>query len=45
MKDWTSLGTVVITASTLKVDVGSFSLDPGDDTIWLQVRQLGPPGP
>ena len=45
MKDWTSLGTVVITASTLKVTVGSFSLDPGDDTVWIQVRQVGPPGP
>ena len=45
MKDWTSLGTVVITASTLTVDVGSFSIDSGDDTIWLEVKQLGPSGP
>ena len=43
--DWVSLGEKTVGPTDLTVDVGSFSLQPGDDTIWLEVQRTNPDGP
>ena len=45
MSDWTSLGSITVTASDLSVVVGSFSIDEGDDTIWVDVQSESPETP
>jgi len=44
-KDWTELGQITVKANVLSVDVGSFSIDQDDDTIWLDIRQVSPVSP
>ena len=39
---WTALGQVTVGPSDLSVVVGSFDLDEGDDTIWVDVAQINP---
>ena len=45
MSDWTSLGSITVTASDLSVVVGSFSIAEGDDTIWVDVQSESPETP
>lgn len=45
MTDWTSLGSITVTASDLSVVVGSFSIGEGDDTIWVDVQSESPETP
>ena len=45
MTDWTSLGSITVTASDLFVVVGSFSIEEGDDTIWVDVQSESPETP
>ena len=42
---WTDLGQFVITADTDLLSVGSFSIDDGHDTIWLEITQVSPADP
>ena len=37
-KDWTDLGSITVGPDTLSVVVGSFEIDEGDDTIWVNVE-------
>ena len=43
--DFVSLGQITVTANDLSVVVGSFSIEEGDDTIWLDIQRTSPPGP
>ena len=38
MTDWTSLGSITVRPNDLTVVVGSFTIDEGDDTIWIDVQ-------
>ena len=39
------VGTHVFTPDDTQVIIGNFSLQPGDDTIWVRITQDQPPGP
>lgn len=39
------VGTYTFTPNDTQVLIGSFSLQPGDDTIWVRITQDQPPGP
>lgn len=39
------VGTYTFTPDDTQVTVGSFSLEPGDDTVWVRITQDQPPGP
>ena len=39
------VGTYTFTPNDTQVIIGSFSLEPGDDTIWVRITQDQPPGP
>ena len=43
--NFVSLGEITVTANDLSVVVGSFSIEEGDDTIWIDVQRTTPPGP
>ena len=43
--DWVSLGEKTVGPTDLTVVVGSFSLEEGDDTIWIEVQRTNPDGP
>ena len=43
--DFVSLGQITVTANDLSVVVGSFSIEEGDDTIWLDIQRTSPSGP
>ena len=45
MTDFVSLGEKTVGPNDLRVVVGSFSLEEGDDSIWLDVQRTGPSGP
>ena len=40
---WTPVGSVAVGPQDREVLVGSFSIEPGDDSIWVKVTQLNPP--
>ncbi len=42
---WESLGEITVTPDNTSVIVGSFSIEEGDDTIWVEVQRIGAPGP
>lgn len=42
MSDWVSLGEITVGPNDLRVVVGSFSIEEGDDTIWFQITQTSP---
>ena len=44
-QDWQFLSSITVTASDTTVVVGSFSLDEGDDTIWVDVQSDSPETP
>ena len=44
-QDWQSLGSITVTANDLSVVVGSFSIDAGDDTIWVDIQSENPEDP
>ena len=39
---WTSVGSVNVGPQDQEVDVGSFSMEPDDDTIWVRITQTSP---
>lgn len=39
-KEWTDLGSFTVAPNVLKVDVGGFQVDAGDDSIWFNLKQL-----
>ena len=43
--DWQSLGVITVTPNDLSVVVGSFSIEEGDDTVWVEVQRVGADGP
>ena len=45
MSDFISLGEKTVGPNDLRVVVGSFSLEEGDDSIWVEVQRTGPSGP
>lgn len=45
MTDFVSLGEKTVGPNDLRVVVGSFSLQEGDDSIWLEIQQASPVGP
>ena len=42
---YTPLGEITVKPNDLKVVVGSFSIEEGDDTIWVDIQQTNPSGP
>ena len=44
-QDFTLVGDVTVTPGDDLVTVGSFSLGAGEDTLWVEVQQLGSAGP
>ena len=42
---WVSLGEITVGPTDLAVNVGSFSLEEGDDTLWVEIQRTGPDGP
>ena len=44
MTDWVSLGEKTVGPTDLTVNVGSFSLQEGDDTLWIEVQRRNPDG-
>ena len=45
MSDWVSLGEKSVGPNDLSVVVGSFTIEEGDDTIWVEVQRTDPGGP
>ena len=45
MADWTRLGEIEVTGADTRVVIGPFSIEEGDDTIWVQTEQTSPVGP
>lgn len=45
VSDWQSLGVKTVGPDNLQVVVGSFSLQEGDDTLWVEVQRTNPDGP
>lgn len=43
--EWTDLGRLTFTPDDTDRVVGSFSINPGDDTIWLRIQSETPPTP
>ena len=43
--NWVSLGEKTVGPTDLTVVVGSFSLNEGDDTLWIEVQRTSPGGP
>lgn len=39
------LGEITVGPNDLRVVVGSFSLQEGDDTLWIEIQRLNPDGP
>lgn len=44
MSNWVSLGVKTVGPNDLKVVVGSFTIEEGDDTIWVEVQRTNPAG-
>ena len=42
---WSPVGSVSVGPTSGKITVGDVTLQPGDDTIWVRVRQLGGESP
>ena len=40
-KDWTIINQFTVLPGSTTVDVGEFSIDEGDDTIWIEVQRIG----
>ncbi len=40
-KDWTIISQFTVLPGSTIVDVGEFSIDEGDDTIWIEVQRIG----
>lgn len=40
---WQAVGTHIFLPTDRSVEVGTFNLDPGQDTIWLRITQLNDP--
>ena len=41
MADWQFVDQITVTPDTISVDVGSFSMGDGDDTVWVDVQRVG----
>ena len=39
-RDWTALGSITVGPNDLRREVGTFDIDQGDDTIWVDVQAL-----
>ena len=45
MTDFSPVGEITVGPNDLRVVVGSFSLEEGDDTLWVEVQRRNPDGP
>ena len=43
--DWSSLGEITVRPGDKAIVVGSFTIETGDDTIWIDVQSLSPEYP
>ena len=43
--DWKSLGQKTVGPDDLRVVVGSFFLEAGDDSLWVEIQRTNPDGP
>ena len=42
---WTDLGQVTVTPNDVEIVIGSFSLEEGDNTLWVEMKSLSSPSP
>ena len=40
-KDWRTIGQFTVSPGSTRLEIGFYDLDPGDDTIWVNLQRIG----